>query len=47
MKDKRDECNCHKECVTPHRCPFPCFWPDCLTDAEQEELLGELNEDCE
>lgn len=43
MKDKRDECGCHRECHSrPHWCEKPCQWPDCLTDAEHGELLAEV-----
>lgn len=46
MTDKRDECGCHRECVTtPHVCDRPCEWPNCLNDQEVEELLAELNDD--
>jgi hypothetical protein len=43
VKDKRDECGCHRECVmTPHVCERPCEWPSCLTDAEHAALLVEV-----
>lgn len=46
MKDKRDECGCHKGCTTlPHKCEKPCTWPDCLTDEESAELCRELERD--
>lgn len=42
-RDKRDECNCHRDCtVLSHACEKPCRWPDCLTPEEHEELLAEL-----
>jgi len=44
--DKRDECGCHKGCVTyPHQCEKKCVWPDCLTEAEHAELSAELERD--
>lgn len=46
MKDKRDECGCHRGCnLTPHYCDIPCRWPSCLTPAEVTELLAELDAD--
>lgn len=46
MPDKRDECGCHRECVTlPHDCAKPCRWPDCLTDEERDELDRQLERD--
>jgi hypothetical protein len=43
MPDKREECGCHKGCHTdPHDCAVPCRWPSCLTEAEAEQLHGEL-----
>ena len=46
MKDKRDECGCHRGCtVLPHDCAVPCRWPDCLTEAEQAELCAEVMRD--
>ena len=56
MKDKRDECGCHRDCtglpagdyilgVEPHTCDQPCVWPYCLTWDEEQELLRELRED--
>jgi hypothetical protein len=43
MKDKRDECGCHRNCTTePHDCELPCRWPDCLTREEELELLRAL-----
>lgn len=46
MKDKRDECGCHRSCVTfPHPCEKPCRWPACLTPEEEAELLDELEAD--
>jgi hypothetical protein len=43
MPDKRDECGCHRDCtMLPHECVRPCRWPDCLTDAEHEELAAEV-----
>jgi hypothetical protein len=42
-KDKRDECGCHRGCVTTfHACTRPCRWPDCLTEAEHAELAAEV-----
>jgi hypothetical protein len=44
--DKRDECGCHKGCVTyPHECEKKCVWPDCLTEAEHAELSADLERD--
>jgi len=46
MKDKRDECGCHRECTTlEHECENPCIWPNCLTPEEHEELADEIMED--
>ena len=46
MRDKQDECGCHKECeTTPHLCDKPCIWPKCLNEKESQELLDELNQD--
>lgn len=44
MKDKRDECGCHRECsyYIPHDCPAPCVFPNCLTDADHDQLRAEL-----
>lgn len=43
MRDKRDECGCHRGCTTdPHDCERPCRWPDCLTDAEHTALVEEI-----
>ena len=43
MKDKRDECGCHRGCTTlPHDCAHPCRWPACLTPEETAELLEDL-----
>lgn len=45
MMDKRRECGCHMTCTsTPHWCEKPCIWPDCLTEAEHQELIRELTE---
>lgn len=45
MKDKRDECGCHRGCVTlPHECEHPCVWPKCLTKSEEAELIKDLEE---
>lgn len=45
MKDKRDECGCHRECIVlPHDCDKPCVWPQCLTEEETAEVLRDLNE---
>lgn len=42
MPDKRDECGCHRNCTTlPHECAKPCQWPNCLTDAESQQLADE------
>lgn len=44
MADKRDECGCHRECtMLPHECAVPCVWPTCLTDAEAEQLVEEVD----
>lgn len=41
--DKRDECGCHRECITlPHECETPCRWPGCLTPDEERALVAEL-----
>ncbi|WP_432112792.1 hypothetical protein [Streptomyces sp. S1] len=41
--DKRDECECHRECSTEqHPCEKPCRWPGCLTDAEADELAAKV-----
>lgn len=46
MKDKRDECGCHRGCTTlPHDCDAPCRWPSCLTADELEELEREIEQD--
>jgi hypothetical protein len=46
MRDKRDECGCHRECTTlPHACAVPCRWPDCLTEAERFQLCEETMRD--
>ena len=46
MKDKHDECGCHRGCVTlPHECAKPCVWPGCLTADEVEELDRQLEQD--
>lgn len=43
MRDKRDECGCHRECtVLEHECEHPCEWPSCLTDEEQAELAADI-----
>jgi hypothetical protein len=43
MKDQRDVCDCHRECsVEPHACAAPCRWPDCLTEADVQEVLAEM-----
>lgn len=43
MVDKRDECGCHKGCITePHECEVPCVWPECLTVAEHAEFVASL-----
>lgn len=50
MKDKRDECGCHRECFAGgelcarHPCTNPCRWPSCLTDDEHAELVVELQD---
>lgn len=52
MPDKRVECGCHKGCTSSlhplipldHICSNPCSWPDCLTDAEHQELGREIYE---
>lgn len=38
MKDKRDECGCHRECTT---LDHPC---GCLTPEEEAELIDKLKE---
>jgi hypothetical protein len=48
MRDKRDECGCHKGCtVLPHHCDKPCVWPSCLTEAEHTELAADVAKDFE
>lgn len=43
MKDKRDECGCHRECVVySHVCDKPCIWPGCLNLEEEKEVLEDL-----
>lgn len=45
MKDKRLSCGCHYDCTwTEHACDNPCEWPTCLTDAEHDQLLDEIDE---
>lgn len=45
MKDKRDECGCHRTCtVLPHDCERPCIWPQCLTPEEEAEVVRDLEE---
>jgi hypothetical protein len=40
LTDKRDKCNCHRECtIDPHYCQVPCVWPNCLTKEEYDELI--------
>jgi hypothetical protein len=42
MKDKREECGCHKGCtMLPHECEKPCSWPKCLTEEEAKQLADE------
>lgn len=42
-KDKRDECGCHRACITvAHECDRPCVWPTCLTPEEQQREADEL-----
>jgi hypothetical protein len=44
VKDKRDECGCHKGCtMLAHECNKKCVWPDCLTEREHQELLAYMN----
>lgn len=46
MKDKQEECGCHKNCeTTPHYCEKACMWPACLTPEEERELLKEIKEE--
>lgn len=46
MKDKRDECGCHRECVTfDHFCDQPCEWPKCLTPEEHDELAASITDE--
>lgn len=48
MKDKRDECDCHRECtVLDHLCDQPCTWPACLTPDEEREFAEQLNAEFE
>ena len=48
MPDKRDQCGCHRECITqPHECYRPCVWPACLTEEEHDQLAAELRADVE
>jgi hypothetical protein len=46
VKDKRDECGCTRDCGcvpwVAHTCAVPCVWPNCLTDADHDELDAEL-----
>jgi len=49
VKDKRDECGCHKGCIVlDHVCPEGtkrCEWPACLTEAEHADLVDDLVRD--
>lgn len=46
VKDKREECGCHRECSTqPHACAVPCRWPACLNAAETAELAQDIASD--
>lgn len=46
VKDKRDECGCHKGCAyEPHTCEKPCVWPECLTPEESAELVEEISKE--
>jgi hypothetical protein len=46
MKDKRDECGCHRDCTTlEHECDVPCQWPACLNEQEKKELADSIMED--
>ena len=46
MKDKRDECGCHRGCITlPHECEHPCVWPECLTEEEYTEFAATVTEE--
>jgi hypothetical protein len=48
MADKRDECGCHRTCITlPHECERPCVWPSCLTVEEAKQLADEILADDE
>jgi hypothetical protein len=43
VKDKRDVCGCHRDCSwMQHDCEVPCVWPNCLTDADHDEIDAEL-----
>jgi hypothetical protein len=42
MKDKRDECGCHRDCHVFCLCPNRCEWPECLTDEEATELENDI-----
>lgn len=43
MIDKREVCDCHRDCtVLPHECEKPCRWPACLTPEGERELMDEL-----
>ena len=43
MRDKRDQCGCHRECEwLLHQCDNPCRWPTCLTEGEHGQLLETL-----
>jgi hypothetical protein len=53
VKDKRDECGCHRDCTQSldlfvpldHVCSNPCRWPGCLTEEEHQQLLESLKDD--
>lgn len=47
MPDKRDECGCHRNCITlPHECTDkPCTWPACLTPQEEQLLIDDIMRD--
>lgn len=46
MKDKREECGCHKDCTyDPHECDKPCRWPACLTPEEEAELVEKISKE--
>ena len=43
VKDKRDECGCHRECAwLPHDCEVKCRWPGCFTPEELQQLADDV-----